>query len=227
MSLIIQKEIFENFDKPIIGIIKVKGLNNHGISNEINDLLRDIEIQTRENFSKFESCGQHSNILAWRQAYKKFGSDPHKYRCSIESLVRRILKGDSIPNINKLVDIYNYISVKYVVPVGGEDSDLIIGELKLSIADGDEQFIRLNGTENDPPLSGEVIYKDEKGVICRRWNWSEADRTKLTEDTNNAIIVIEGLSPMDKTIIENATNELADLIKRFCGGETETEILVN
>jgi len=163
MSLIIQKEIFENFDKPIIGIIKVKGLNNHGISNEINDLLRDIEIQTRENFSKFESCGQHSNILAWRQAYKKFGSDPHKYRCSIESLVRRILKGDSIPNINKLVDIYNYISVKYVVPVGGEDSDLIIGELKLSIADGDEQFIRLNGTENDPPLSGEVIYKDEKG----------------------------------------------------------------
>lgn len=226
MNLIIQKEIFENFDKPIIGVIKVKGLDNHGNSQEINNLLRNIEVKTREDFAKFESHGQHPNIIAWRQAYKKFGADPHQYRCSTESLVRRLLKGETIPNINKLVDIYNYISVKYVVPVGGEDADTIIGDLQLSLSNGTEEFIRLNGIENDPPLLGEVVYKDEKGVICRRWNWREADRTKLTEDTENTIIVIDALYPMDKAIIETATKELADLVKQFCGGEVETEILM-
>lgn len=226
MNLIIQKEIFENFDRPIIGVIKVRGLDNHGNSQEINNLLRNIEVQTREDFSKFESHGQHPNIIAWRQAYKKFGADPHQYRCSAESLVRRLLKGETIPNINKLVDIYNYISVKYVVPVGGEDTDAIIGDLQLSLSNGTEEFIRLNGTENDPPLLGEVVYKDEKGVICRRWNWREADRTKLTENTKNTIIVIDALYPMDKSIIETATKELADLVKQFCGGEVETEVMI-
>jgi len=225
MNLSIQKEIFENFDHPIIGVIDCRGVDNRGDSTDVDDLLRGAEAKTRNEFSKFESPGQHPNIVAWRQAYKKFGADPHQYRCSAESLVRRVIKGDSVPHINKLVDIYNYISLKYVIPVGGEDADAIRGDLQLTFAEGMEQFIRLNGVENEPPSKGEVVYKDDEGVICRRWNWREADRTKLTPDTRNAVIVLDALAPVDRAIVESAGQELAALIRQYCGGEANFVIL--
>ena len=225
MNLAIQKEIFEEFDKPIIGVIIAKEVDNHGARDDIDTLLRKAEAETRERFSKSESFGANPNIAAWRSAYKKFGSDPHQYRSSVESLVRRVCKDDSLPYINKLVDLYNYISLKYVVPVGGEDIDMIRGNLRLAFADGAEPFIRLNGTENEPPSTGEVVYKDDEGVICRRWNWREADRTKLTEKTKNAIIVLDALAPVDRATVEQATQELAKLITQFCGGKAKGEVL--
>jgi DNA/RNA-binding domain of Phe-tRNA-synthetase-like protein len=103
--------------------------------------------------------------------------------------------------------------------------DKIKGNLTLDFAKGDELFVRLGGTENEPPLPGEVVYKDDEGITCRRWNWREAERTKLTEDTKNAIIVIEGLPPISKEIIESTTKELAGLIKKYCGGEISGQIL--
>lgn len=225
MKFIIKKEIFDKFTDFIVGIILANGLDNRGELKEINDLLRNAENKAINEFSKFESPSQHPNILPWRQAYKKFGSDPHDYHCSSEALVRQVLKGKKIRHINKLVDLYNYISLKYVLPVGGEDLDKIKGDLVLDFAKGDELFVRLGGTENEPPLPGEVVYKDEEGVICRRWNWREAERTKLGEETKKAIIGIEGLPPISKEIIEAATKELAELIKKYCGGEISYQIL--
>ena len=63
------------------------------------------------------------------------------------------------------MDLYNYISLKYVIPIGGEDIDAIRGDLQLAFADGTEPFIRLNGIENEPPSAGEAVYKDEEGII--------------------------------------------------------------
>lgn len=66
---------------------------------------------------------EHPHIAPWREEYRQFGAKPKKYRSSIENLIRRISKGEEIRHINKLVDIYNIISLKYVIPVGGEDLD--------------------------------------------------------------------------------------------------------
>ena len=227
MKFIIKKEIFNHFKDFITGVILIKKADNKRESPEINEILRDAENKAINDFSQFESPSRHPNIIPWRQAYKKFGSDPHAYRCSSEALVRQVLKGNKIRHINKLVDLYNYISLKYIIPVGGEDLAKVKGDLVLDFARGDEPFVRLGGTENESPLSGEVVYKDEEGVLCRRWNWREADRTKLTEDTKNAVIVVEGLLPIQKETIETATKELADLIKKYCGGEIYFEILDN
>jgi DNA/RNA-binding domain of Phe-tRNA-synthetase-like protein len=127
MKFKIENKIFEEFPGLNIGVVLAKGINNKGKSEEINELLRSAEEKVINEFSRFESPSQHPNIISWRKAYKKFGSDPHKYRCSAEALVRRVLKGEKIRHINKLVDLYNYISLKYVLPVGGEDLDKIKG----------------------------------------------------------------------------------------------------
>ena len=63
-----------------------------------------------------------------------------------------------------------------------------------------------------------MIYKDEVGAICRRWNWKEADRTKFTEDTQHGFIVIERLPPVDPAIVNRAIDELAEMIQTHCGG---------
>ncbi len=225
MEFIIRQEIFGSFKDLITGVVLVEEADNKEESPEINQLLRSAETKTISDFSQLESPSRHPNIIPWRRAYKKFGSDPHDYRCSSEALARQVLKGNKIRHINKLVDLYNYISLKYITPVGGEDLDKVKGAIVLNFAQGDEPFIRLGGTENEPPLSGEVVYKDEEGVLCRRWNWREADRTKLTEDTKNAIIVVEGLLPAGKETIKTATEELSDLVKKYCGGKVSFEVL--
>ena len=227
MELIIQPKIFESFPDLKVGVIIAQNLNNAGESEEIYKLLREAEKNLPQEFANYEAPSQHPKILAWRQAYKKFNSKPQDYRSSIESLARRVLKGGQIQHINKLVDLYNYISLKYLATVGGEDINTIQGNVQLDFAKGDEQFVRLGGTENEPPKAGEVVYKDDLGVLCRRWNWREAERTKLTEKTTSAILVIEGLAPMTIESITTATKDLADLIQQFCGGETNFKIISN
>ncbi len=188
-------------------------------------MLREEEARVRERFEGVEAVAQIPEIGAQRQVHKKFGSKPNRYRASIESLVRRVRKGDELPSINKLVDLYNLISIKYVVPVGGEDTDACEGDIELAFADGTEEFICIGSDENDPPEVGEVVYKDSKGVICRRFNWREGDRTKLTKQTKNAVIVIEGVLPVGRDQVETALSDLAGLVKQHCSAEVETKIL--
>ena len=220
----IDRKIFEAFPDFIAGVLIVTDADNHGSLGDKN-LFSGIEKLVGEKFPSAEQVGQSPFIDAWRSAYKKFGADPHRYRCSSEALVRQVLKGNSIRGINKMVDIYNYVSLKYTFPVGGEDIDKIQGNARLTFAEGNEEFIRLGGTENESPAAGEVIYRDDAGVICRMWNWREGERTKLTESTKNAVIVIDALAPADERMVRQALDEMAELIKKHCDGKTICSVI--
>ena len=117
--------------------------------------------------------------------------------------------------INPLVDIYNSISLEYGVLCGGEDLDKIVGPMHLGIAKGDEEFFPIGETKNDPPRAGEVIYYDEAGAICRSLNWRDGERTMLTEETTNAILIIEGITPAQKKRAEAAVTELRDKVRDY------------
>ncbi|HHN8468654.1 B3/4 domain-containing protein [Clostridioides difficile] len=127
--------------------------------------------------------------------------------------------------INPLVDIYNFISLKYALPCGGEDIDKFIGDIRLTRAIGNEEFIPLGTDENSFPYEGEIIYKDDGGAICRCWNWREAVRTMLTEDTNNAFLCIELVDESRFKEFENALNELAKIVQEKLGGKCKISIL--
>ncbi len=202
----------------------MKDINNKNQSLEIKNLLREAENQLRNNFDA-ESINQHPHIKAWREAHKKFGNDPKRYAPSVWAVTKRVVKGGEIPTINNLVDLYNYICLKYIVPVGGEDLDKCEGDILLTYAKGDENFIEISGNENNSPEEGEIVYKDNQGVLCRKFNWREADRTKLTEDTKNAIIVIEVLPPLERQILEEAVNEFKELVQKYGGGNLSSFIL--
>ena len=136
-----------------------------------------------------------------------------------------ILSGIELKHINKLVDTYNFISIKHLIPVGGDDLDKIEGDIVLKFAKGNEPFTELNSDEVKNPNQGEVVYVDDKDVLCRRWNWRKCDKSKMTEKTINASLVIEGLPPVTKEELEKIVKELEILINKYCGGETKYYIL--
>lgn len=225
MQFKIDEKIFEKFPSLIVGVVIAKNLDNSGDAEEIQQKLRQQEKEIRLKYSA-ETLSQNPKIDVWRKAYSSFGAKPKENKSSVESLYRLILQGVNLRHINKLVNIYNLISLEKMVPVGGEDIDKIQGSIVLTFAGPNETSVMLLGDkEPRPPHFGEVIYKDDISAICRRWNWREVGRTKLTEDTKNCILVIEGLSPVAKEEIENATTELKALVQKFCGGEVSYEIL--
>lgn len=162
------------------------------------------------------------HIAPWREAYRAFGA-PKGVRSSIESLLRRVRKGKPIPSINPLVDIYNAVSLEYRLPCGGEDLDALQGSLELARARGDEPFVPLGEKENDPPAPGEVIYRDEAGAVCRCWNWREAERTRLTPETTDAVLVAE--SPGGGTELPETLAELERRVVSLLGGTTASRVL--
>ena len=225
MKFKIDSKIFEKFQDAVIGILIAKNLNNTGMSEEIQNQIREQEKEIRTKYNT-ETLSQNPKIGIWRKTYSAFGAKPKEHKSSVENLYRLVLNGGNIRHINNLVDIYNFISLKYMVPVGGEDLDKIEGDIVLTFAGADEAPVLLLGdNEPRPPHQGEVIYKDKMSTICRRWNWREADRTKLAQETKNCILVIEGFYNITDKEVENAIEELKKLIQKFCVGNIVHHVL--
>ncbi|MCK5476720.1 MAG: hypothetical protein KAI55_02265 [Candidatus Aenigmarchaeota archaeon] len=224
MKFKIDSKIFEKFPDLNIGIMIVKGMDNKGTNEEIINQIKDKEKEIISNFDT-ETLSQNPKIEVWRKAYSLFGAKPKKYKCSVENLYRMILKEIELHHINKIVDIYNYISIKNIIPVGGDDIDKINGNITLKFAQGNEPFVELNSEETKNPKEGEVVYVDDKEVLCRRWNWRECDKSKMTEETKNVSLVVEGLPPTTKEELQKILDEMSELIQNVCGGEIKTFIL--
>lgn len=223
--LLVTPEIFALFPDVLLGVIVAREIDNTGESKEILAGLRQEEARVREMFAS-QPIPEHPHIAPWREAYRKFGAKPKDHPSSIENLVRRVAKGHALPRINPLVDLYNTISLRFLLPAGGEDLDRTQGDIQLTVAGEGEAPVKLLGEpEARPPYPGEVIYKDDLGAICRRWNWKEADRTKLTPQTRRAVLVLEGLPPVGAREIEAAAAALAALVHAHCGGAIVHEVL--
>jgi DNA/RNA-binding domain of Phe-tRNA-synthetase-like protein len=222
----IDPRIFERFPDVLVGVLVVHGLDNHNIAPENVEQLQLAAQQLQAQLAASTPISEHPHIAPWREAYRLFGAKPKKYPSSIENLMTRIAKGSPPMSINKLVDIYNLVSISHLVPAGGEDLDRIQGDVVLTFASEDEaEVVLLGESEARAPHAGEVIYRDDIGAICRRWNWKEADRTKLNEATTNAVLVIEALPPVTYDELQAAVDELVALIRQHCGGELRSQIL--
>ncbi len=154
------------------------------------------------------------HVEAWREAYRAFGAKPQRTRPSVDALLRR---ADALPSINKVVDAYNAVSVEYALPIGGEDLDAYRGPARLVRAAGDEPFDVIAGGEPavEHPDAGEVVWRDDAGVTCRRWNWRQCVRTRLTEDTENGLFLLERLEPYPVERLAEAGDRLAERLREI------------
>ena len=155
-------------------------------------------------------------VAAWREAYRAFGAKPQRTRNSLEALLRRAA-GDGLPRVNRLTDLYNAISVIHQIPLGGEDLSRYVGPPRLLRATGTEPFDTV--ASGDPviehPEPGEVVWCDEAGVTCRRWNWRQGRRTQLRDDTTTALFILDGLDPVTDQALTSAADDLIGQLTRL------------
>ena len=130
-------------------------------------------------------------------------------------------------SINPLVDIYNIVSLKHALPVGGEDLDTFVGDLRLCVTEGGDDFQPLGSWEKDPTLPGEVCYLDDEGAVCRCWNWRDGERTALSDNTENAFLIIENVDPARHKDLEAAVEELSALVQHNLGATVTTHAIVS
>jgi DNA/RNA-binding domain of Phe-tRNA-synthetase-like protein len=161
-----------------------------------------------------------AHLASWREVYRKFGANPNKTPCSAEALRRRVLKEGRLSPISPVVDLYNAVSLYYAIPAGGEKYDAYVGPPYLTIANGDETFdtVMSGRLMVENPAPGEVIWRDDLGVTCRRWNWRQCNRTRLDGFGGTMWFVLEALESMPAQMLEEAANALVDGLVRLMPG---------
>ena len=150
-SFVAEDSFWELFPQAAIGVVVVKGMKPAAQIpqedvNEIAALLDRANIDAERHLTS-DTISENAPVKAWREAYRKFKTKKGA-RCSIENLLKRVLKGKPVGHITPAVDIYNTVSLTYALPVGGEDLHAIEGDLRLAVTEGGDAFLPL-GEEAD------------------------------------------------------------------------------
>jgi DNA/RNA-binding domain of Phe-tRNA-synthetase-like protein len=156
-----------------------------------------------------------AHLEAWRDAYRGFGAKPQRTPPSVEALVLRLRRDGALPAVNTVVDLYNAISVRFAVPIGGENIDAYVSSPILGRATGSETFdtTRDGNPHEEAVPAGEIAWADERGVTCRRWNWRQGVRTRIDLSTTRMWFVLERLEPMPIAALLEAGHALASGLK--------------
>jgi len=216
----VSNTIFKAHPDLIEAVVVLRNINNRSDGSEILNLLRNEEEKKRKEFED-KTLSDHSMIKPWREAFRKFGSKPNKYSSSVEALLKRVFSGNELPDISPLVNLYNYCSIKHIFPFGGEDFCGIYGDMELKYSEGNEAFTPILSKEQEPPDKGEIAWIDDYGITCRKWNWRQCDRTKITEKTKEGYFIIDALPPATKEDVEKAAKEFIALAKEHLNAEGE------
>ena len=222
--ILIEPSILQRFPEYSLMVIYAKGLQNLESQSWSTKLLRQTENAQRLVIQK---PVEHQHIAAWRSVYAAFGLKPSKFLCSAEALLSRVVKGQDLPEINTLVDLYNAVSIKHVMPIGGEDWDKLESDLVLRFSNGTESFDTFKDGQAivEHPQQGEVIWATRNHVTCRAWNWRQGIRTRLTEQSVNAYFILDHLAPYPLEHLHMAGHELIALLKQASPNcEIETEL---
>ena len=202
MRLIVSDPVRERFPTYRAVVVEASGVKNGPSDDDSLGLLREAEARARLRLAGGPPSAL-PGIAAWRVATAAFGCKPSRYPCSAEALLKRVARGDELPAINRLVDLYNAISVAYALPLGGEDVERVRGDVVLMPASGDEEF-----DGGDPPAPGEIVWRDDLGVTCRAWNWRQGVRTRITETSTHVYFLLEAIEQQGALALGHAAEEL-------------------
>ncbi|WP_223564463.1 B3/B4 domain-containing protein [Pantoea agglomerans] len=169
-----------------------------------------------------------AHLAAWAEVFKAFGAKAKRTPCSAEALRKRVLRDGALPAIDPVVDLYNAISIRYALPVGGENIAAYAGEPRLVIADGSERFDTVKEGEvvYESPEPGEVIWRDAQGVTCRRWNWRQGVRTRLDASAQQMWFILESLPAMPLSALQQASDDLVSGLQQMMPGAQISTTLI-
>ena len=228
-KFVIDRSFWELFPDAEIGVLVLNNIDNSEAVYAAHESIKDELAAANEAAVKWipaTPLSKNPVVAVWRDAFQKFKKKKGN-RASIEALLARVDKGNYVGGINPLVDIYNAASLTYALPVGGENVDSFVGDLRLTISEeGGDAFLALGDEENNPTLPGELCYLDDEGAVCRCWNWRDGQRTMLTEETKNAFMIIESVDPERHEDVLAIMDRIEEKAKEYLGAEIFAKTLI-
>ena len=218
MKIIVSKEIEQVCPTFVGACVEAKVVNTpfcEALWKEIDTLCEHY----RETLTT-ETLKEMSSIAATRSVYKTCGKDPSRYRPASEALIRRVLQGKSLYQIDTLVDLINLASIAYGYSIGGFDADKFKGDtLTLGIGKEGEPYEGIGrGMIN---IHGLPVYRDAEGGVGTPT--SDNERTKMELQTTHLVVLINGYDGNESRVIENA-QYIQSLLRKYCqsdGGQYE------
>ncbi|HVN96138.1 MAG TPA: phenylalanine--tRNA ligase beta subunit-related protein [Syntrophorhabdaceae bacterium] len=207
MIFSVSQDLFHLFPSLKIGVLVAEIDNTKYGDDHLEDVLENL----KSHFS-LEKPQDHEHVKVWRDAFKKLGISAAKYQSSVESLLRRALKGGPFPRINPLVDLYNAQSIKHLVPVGGHALEPIEGNIQLCFAQGHETFVPMDSGEQEVVEKNEVIYRDNASVLTRRWVWRQSNKDKVLSETTRIFIPIDVMEGLPHALCQDVVKDMEESI---------------
>ena len=169
-----------------------------------------------------------AHLAAWAEVFRGFGAKPQRTPCSAEALRKRFQRDGKLPSIDPVVNLYNAVSLEFAIPVGGENLAAYNGTPRLVIADGSEAFdtVKDGQPSNESAEPGEVIWRDDSGVTCRRWNWRQGVRTRLDASARHMWFVLESLPQMPLDALHEAGERLEEGLREMMPGVVIERVMV-
>lgn len=212
-------DLFTLFPDLCVGVVVADGIDNRGEDPAIAALVQERALALHEHL-KGADAREHPHVAVWREAFTRLGLNPNKFPSSIEALARRIAKKPELPVINKVVDLANAVSVKYVLPIGAHDMQTLTGDIEVRFARPDDVFIPFGATEPESLDDNEVVYASGNQVRTRKWVWRQGERAKVVAESRRIFFPIDAFGGRTDQAAREAQAELAALVERHCRAGT-------
>jgi DNA/RNA-binding domain of Phe-tRNA-synthetase-like protein len=197
------------------GMVTIRGVS---VSERNDRLWSHIEALCRRQASEFtlERLAENAQIAAVRGLQKSFGFDPTRYRPSSEALLRRVLKGQGLHQVNSAVDVNNLCSLEWLLPMCIYDLRNVKGQVRVSSGEPGEEYQGIGRQVFQ--AEDKVIIADESGIMGS--TVSDSERTKVTTATTDILLAIYAPPSLDPRMIERYAALAGQRMVEFNGGRT-------
>jgi DNA/RNA-binding domain of Phe-tRNA-synthetase-like protein len=216
MLLEVEDELQERFQGLSAQVGRVRGLEIVRELPELEEFKSEVFQRARERWT-LDQLREEGTFRAYRDFFWRMGVDPTKIRPASEALLRRVLRGRSLPVINTFVDAYNLASVETAIPLAAFDEDQLSGSLLMRMAEAGELFLGI-GMEKPVELKGKEAVVDDGQKLVAIYPYRDADACKITTSTRNVLMLFCGVPNIGHSILRNAGRVAVDYVTRFCGG---------
>ena len=195
----------------------------NGMKNKKNDIefdkIKDSFLQQVDINSINDKIANSDILRGFRELHEAVNCSGKKYVSASENLFSYFASHKSLPNINLIVDIYNYISFCSELAIGAHDTQFINGDIDFRLTKGTETFWPLGYPKAIPIKAGEYCYIDASNDVLCRLEVRQVEKTKVTENTTSCFYIVQGNKATPSSYILKTAKELIEITTKFCGGE--------
>ena len=216
MNFKVHPALFEILPDACFGFVVARGLDNWNMNLEAAALLQNSIQAVRAELGEI-NIRELPGIAAYRKAFQVLGYNPNKFMCSIEALVKRILKGGEFPLINTAVDLGNAMSLRHILPIGAHDINVCKDDIEIRFAVQGDTFVPFGSKKSEAVDVGELVYTRGNSVKTRKWIWRQGVSGMISEKSTDIFYPIDGFTGINDTVVKVARDELAGILGKIPG----------